>query len=233
MILLPIKWETEPLYTFTIYTKQMSRIVYSNNLSWPQAGSVNITYKGWEIWACLEVLEVHSNAVGTKEQDDGQEEHIRVIVRFHTAIAFQNTAKLRALLFGHVYPGNSAVGHVVPDAILMVHCHVHQTCHRCSRDARDRGSVQPSNGDIFNWILTWWKTHAVMANWYFRMWVYAVLIDDVDLLLEGLIDKDDGDQAGEALLGESSDVPNKGTEVKHHHQQDEEGRPKTYPTPQW
>ena len=38
----------------------------------------------------------------------------------------------------------------------------------------------------------------------------------MDELLEGLIDKDECDQEGEALLRKSGDVPHEGAEVKGH-----------------
>ena len=48
-------------------------------------------------------------------------------------------------------------------------------------------------------------------------------------LLKRLVDKDEGDEHGEALLGKTCDVADQGAEVKHNHQQQGDSYPDTDP----
>ena len=51
-------------------------------------------------------------------------------------------------------------------------------------------------------------------------------------LIEGLVDEDDGDEAGEALLCEPGDEGHQGGQVKGGHQHQDEGRPESDPHPE-
>lgn len=59
--------------------------------------------------------------------------------------------------------------------------------------------------------------------------MYRGFVFDLKRLLKGLVNKDEGDKTGKALLSESSDISNEGTKVKGHDEENKQPRPEPYP----
>ena len=58
------------------------------------------------------------------------------------------------------------------------------------------------------------------------------MVGELQHLLEGVVDEDEADEAGEALLGEAGEVLHQEAGVSGHQHQAEERRPKADPQPE-
>lgn len=81
-------------------------------------------------------------------------------------------------------------------------------------------------------IVNRWRTSAVEE--VFMLWVEidGILFGDSDDFFDSFVNEDNGDQASEALLGKSRDVPHKRTEVKGHYKHDDNCCPDSRPRPE-
>lgn len=67
---------------------------------------------------------------------------------------------------------------------------------------------------------------------HLKVGVDGVVVSELEHLLEGIVDEDEADEAGEALLGEPGEVLNQEAGVSGHEHQAEERRPQTDPQPE-
>ena len=78
-----------------------------------------------------------------------------------------------------------------------------------------------------------WQARAIVILDVQRVEINGGLVEDVDQLLEGLVDEDDGDEHRKTFLREAGYEADESAQIECHHDQKQDAHPHSDPESEW